>query len=67
MMEAIALCQEISGKKLNYEYVPKERAGDHIWWISSMAKFKQHYPQWCHTMDLEATLREIYEVQRTTV
>jgi CDP-paratose 2-epimerase len=63
MMEAIALCQEISSKKLNYEYVPKERAGDHIWWITSMTKFKQHYPQWDYTTDLESTLREIYEVQ----
>ena len=65
MMEAISLCQEISGRTLNYEYVPHERAGDHIWWISSMAKFKRHYPQWSYTTDLESTLREIFEVQRT--
>ncbi|MCZ2845499.1 MAG: NAD-dependent epimerase/dehydratase family protein [Candidatus Bathyarchaeota archaeon] len=59
MLEAIEMCQEISGKKLNYEYVDKNRAGDHIWWISSVAKFKEHYSDWNFTYNTEQILEEI--------
>lgn len=64
VLEAIELCQEITGKMLEYEYVDKNRVGDHIWWISSMHKFKSHYPQWQMQFDLKAIIRETYEIQR---
>lgn len=67
MLEAIAMCEEISGKKLNYEYVEQNRAGDHIWWISSVAKFKQHYPEWEFSYNVRAILQEIYDVQKDVV
>ena len=34
MLEAIALCEEISGRTLDWTYVEDNRIGDHIWWIS---------------------------------
>lgn len=64
IMEAINLCEEISGKKLNYEYVKKSRTGDHKWWISSVRKFKQHYPKWDLQYDLKTILQEIHKVQK---
>lgn len=67
MLEAIAMCEEISGKKLNYEYVEQNRAGDHIWWVSSVAKFKQHYPEWEFSYNVRAILQEIYDVQKDVV
>lgn len=67
MLEAIAMCEEISGKKLNYEYVEQNRAGDHIWWISSIAKFKQHYPEWKFSYNVRDILQEIYDVQKDVV
>ena len=67
MLEAIELCEEISGKRLNYEYMEQNRAGDHIWWISSVAKFKSHYPGWEFVYNMNSILQEIYDVQRTIV
>ena len=67
ILEAIDMCQEISGRKLDYKYEDKNRAGDHIWWISSVAKFKQHYPEWDLQHDLSTMLQEIYDVQKTVV
>src|SRR3989339_1927967 len=67
MLEAINLCEEICGKKLNYEYVDQNRAGDHIWWISNVSKFKLHYPEWDFKYDIKAILQEIYDVQKTVV
>ena len=39
----------------------QHRVGDHQWYISSMAKFQSHYPEWTMTYDSPAILREIYE------
>ena len=38
VLEAIELCEEISGKKLNYSISDKVRTGDHKWWISDVSK-----------------------------
>lgn len=60
MLEAIALCEEISGNKVNAEYVDTNRVGDHIWWISDVSKFQAHYPGWQYTRDVRQILEEIY-------
>ena len=63
MLEAIDLCEEISGKKLDWSYEPANRIGDHIWWISDVGKFKSHYPDWDLTRDVRDILTEIYTAQ----
>jgi len=61
MLEAIKLCEEISGNKMNYSYSEENRIGDHIWYISDVSKFKNHYPAWNWTYDLRSTLEQIHE------
>ncbi len=63
MLEAIKLAGEVSGRKLNYEYVDKNRIGDHKWWITNIAKFKSHYPAWHITYNIEEIIEEIYREQ----
>ncbi len=60
MLEAIAICQNITGNKLNLKYDDKAREGDHIWWISDTAKFKKHFPEWICKYDVPKILNEIY-------
>jgi CDP-paratose 2-epimerase len=36
------------------------RIGDHIWWVSSVEKFKAHYPGWRLTYDVPAILKAIH-------
>ena len=60
MLEAIRDCEAIAGKKLDYTYVDTNRIGDHIWWISSLAKFQRHFPQWKLTYGIVSILTEIY-------
>jgi CDP-paratose 2-epimerase len=60
MLEAIDLCEEISGNKMNYTYSETNRIGDHIWYISNLNKFKEHYPTWNWKYDLKETLVEMY-------
>jgi len=64
MLEAIDICQKISGKMLSYEYDPANRIGDHIWWISDVSKFKSHYPAWEYKYNIEDTIKEIYAAQK---
>ncbi len=63
MQEAIALCEEISGKKLKHRYAETNRIGDHIWWISSLEKFCSHYPEWKLTYDIRRILQEVHDQQ----
>jgi CDP-paratose 2-epimerase len=61
MLEAIALCEQISGRELDWELSDRARMGDHRWWISDLDQFRADYPDWRLAYDLETTLREIYE------
>jgi CDP-paratose 2-epimerase len=62
MFEAIALCENITGKELRTRYVNENRAGDHIWWISDLTRFQEHYPGWKLEYDVPRILTEIYEL-----
>jgi len=59
MLEAIAICEQITGNKMNYSYTEDNRIGDHIWWVSDMTKFKTHYPDWNPKYDITGILTEI--------
>lgn len=61
MMESIAICEEVSGRRLNHTYKKDQRTGDHIWWISDTSKFSQHYPAWKQRYNVPAILQEIFE------
>ena len=59
MLEAIAKIEAMSGKKLDWEYVPENRKGDHICYISDLTKFKTHYPNWKITVGLDEIFKQI--------
>jgi CDP-paratose 2-epimerase len=65
MQEAIVICERITGRKMNLKYAEQNRTGDHIWWISSVEKFKAHYPEWRLTKDVPAILAEIFSTAAT--
>jgi CDP-paratose 2-epimerase len=61
MLEAITLCEQITGREFHWKYTDVNRAGDHIWYISDLARFREDYPTWDLQYDVPAILREIYE------
>ncbi|MBI2575941.1 NAD-dependent epimerase/dehydratase family protein [Candidatus Woesearchaeota archaeon] len=63
MLEAIKKTEELLGKKAVTLYTEKNRAGDHIWYISGVGKFKSHYPDWDFTYDMDAILQDICDAQ----
>jgi CDP-paratose 2-epimerase len=59
--EAFAITEKFSGKQQVYQYVDENRIGDHICYISNLAKMRAHYPAWDITVSLEETIRQITE------
>jgi len=64
VIEAIGMIRDMSGRSLKTEYVDKARAGDHIWWISDVRRFREDYPDWSYAYDLEKTLAEMIDAFR---
>jgi CDP-paratose 2-epimerase len=59
MLEAIARVEEMTGRKLHWQYIEEARKGDHICYISDLSKFKSHYPNWNITRGLNSILEEM--------
>lgn len=59
MREAISLCEEMSGCKLDATYVEENRRGDHIWYISDTSRFRADYPDWSIRRDLPAVIESV--------
>jgi len=57
--EAIALCEELTGRPMNWSISEEPRRGDHVWWISDCRRFMADYPEWRCQYDLQTTLSEI--------
>lgn len=63
MLEAIAKIEQITGNRLYWKYADQNRFGDHICYISNLAKFRSHYPNWFITVGVEAILHQIMDNQ----
>jgi len=57
IIEAFALAEKLSGKKMRTEYHEGNRKGDHICYISNLEKMKADYPRW----DITIGLKDIFE------
>jgi CDP-paratose 2-epimerase len=64
ILEAFRLAESVTGMPMKWEYVDQNRQGDHICYISNLAKMRSHYPQWDITKGLEETFGEIVAAHR---
>jgi CDP-paratose 2-epimerase len=64
--EAFEHIASLSGKKMRYEYVEKNREGDHICYVSDLSKMRRHYPKWDITKSLDNIFTEIYAASTST-
>lgn len=64
MQEAIKYFEQAFDKKAKIKYCDNNRIGDHIWYISSVAKFMSHYPQWNYKYDIYAIMNDICKVAK---
>ena len=64
ILEAFELCESHSGISQKYEYLDKNRIGDHICYYSNLTKIKTHYPQFSLRHSLSDTIKQIVHAQR---
>jgi CDP-paratose 2-epimerase len=61
MLEAIEVCERVSGNELSWEMGEEPRIGDHRWWISDLAPFEADYPGFGLRYGIDEILQEMYE------
>jgi CDP-paratose 2-epimerase len=61
MLEAINICENITGKKMNYTLVDEARIGDHKWWISDNDEFQFVHEEWKPEWSVRQILEDIYD------
>jgi CDP-paratose 2-epimerase len=64
MLEAIEVCEKLTGQAMNWTYEETNRIGDHIWWISDTRKFEAHFPSWKRIYTIDKILAEIVAFQQ---
>ena len=64
ILEAVQLLEVICRKKLNCIVGDHARAGDHIWWISDITKFRTHFPAWSIRYTLEDILQDLVDAAK---
>lgn len=62
VLEAIKMAETATGKRMNFEYVDKNREGDHICYISDLSKINEHFPAWSITKSLDNIFEEVASV-----
>lgn len=60
MLEAIRMVEGVTGKPFRFTYLDDNRIGDHIWYVSDLTRFQQHYPGWKLQYDCPRIIQEIY-------
>jgi CDP-paratose 2-epimerase len=59
ILEAFNMVSAVSAKPMKYEYVDKNREGDHICYFSDLTKMQSDYPNWDITISLEEIFQEL--------
>jgi CDP-paratose 2-epimerase len=65
ILEAIARFEELTGKRLEHDYVDEPRRGDHVCYITNLARFRGDYPEWDVRVSLDAILAELARASRS--
>ncbi len=65
IMEALDLVEKFKKIKIKRKILGKNRIGDHIWYITSMKKFKKHYPNWKQKYSTTKILKELIDIFST--
>ncbi len=60
MREAIAMCEDLTGRPMQWSYNETNRVGDHMWWISDIRRFQSHFPDWSLRYSIRDIITEIH-------
>ena len=61
ILEALNIVEQITNRRIKKRFTRVNRVGDHIWYISSMKKFRSHYPKWKQKYTTSKIIEELIE------
>jgi len=61
IIEALDFIEKILGFKIKRKILKQNRIGDHIWYVSSMKKFKKKYPKWKQKYSSSKIIKELIQ------
>src|ERR1700720_458987 len=64
ILEAFDRVEQLTGKRIRWEYRDEPRKGDHICYISDLRKLRSHLPNWSLSFSLERILEEIVQSEQ---
>ena len=59
IIEALDLVENLCNIRIKKEIIKSPRVGDHIWYISNLNKFKNHYPKWKQKYNTKKIIEEL--------
>ena len=59
IIEAINIFQKLTNIEVKKNIIKKPRVGDHIWYISSLKRFKKDYTKWKQKYDTKKIIDEL--------
>ena len=67
VLEAIQKTNEVASTSYtNFNIIPENRIGDHIWYVSDLTKFQDHYPKWKIQTSLNSIIERIVKANNET-
>lgn len=63
VLESISMIAEIGGYEVKWTYDERNRAGDHICYISDLRKLRSHFPRWSITRSLRDIVQEMIQAE----
>lgn len=63
ILEVFAMLEERLGRSVRWRYEKDNRRGDHICYISDLAKLRNHFPDWSITRNLNQMIDEILDAE----
>jgi CDP-paratose 2-epimerase len=61
IIEAMEVCERLTGQPFDAQFGGSERKGDHVWWISDARKFRAAHPDWMPEYGIERLMSELLE------
>ena len=65
ILELLDRFSQLTGRPVSTTYQPVNRVGDHICYITDLAKLRAHYPNWDLTHSLDSIVDEMYGMVTT--
>ena len=67
LLELLDRIGQLGGRSIATTYDPTPRVGDHICYITNLAKFRAHYPGWDLTHNLDHIVEDVFKTAKSAL